>query len=100
MRRRFNQSLLPKEPPKVEKKKQPKHTTPFNKWFCKFLHENNLTVKAFCDISQSNYNTAQCWKYRNKPIIHGQIEIAKAMEKLGLGEYPDLIHLVKGICRK
>ncbi len=100
MRRRFNQSLLPKEPPKVHKPEYQKHKNVFNKWFCKLLDDNNLTVKEFCALSESNFNTAVCWKYRNKPIIHGQIEIAKAMEKLGLGEYPDLIHLVKYKCSR
>tara|TARA_A100001011_G_scaffold203903_1_gene212195 strand:- start:317 stop:619 length:303 start_codon:yes stop_codon:yes gene_type:complete len=100
MRRKFNQSLLPKEPPKVHKPEYVQYKNVFNKWFCKLLHDNNLTVKEFCALSQSNYNTAICWKKRNKPHLYGQIEIAKAMEKLGLGEYPDLIHLVKAICRK
>ena len=63
------------------------------------LLENNLTLKRFCEISDSNYNTASCWQRRNEPRIHGKIEIARAMEKLGLGEYSENLKTIKKICK-
>ncbi len=99
MRRRFNQNLLPKEPPpKGECMKTKNIGTPFQRWFRGMLKEHNVTLKDFCRISGAKYQTASCWRYKNEPRTHGQMDIAWGFYMLGAGTYEELYKHIKGIC--
>lgn len=102
MRRRFNQSLLPKEPPPPEKKtRQPLEVrTAFNKWFKEMLSKNNITLKEFCVIAGCNYNTASQWQRKHNPQLHGQMDIAWGMEQIGQGEYKSNLQMIKRLCKR
>lgn len=100
MRRRFNQNILPSEPPPKSKWMGKNIGSPFNRWFRSILSDNNITMKEFCNISGCIYGTAVGWRYKNEPRIHGKIEIAKGLEKCGLGQYPQLLETIKKLCKR
>ena len=63
-----------------------------------FLYaEDSIPKWTEDEVAQTVKQLWQDYNPRKEPL---NVKIAKAMEKLGLGEYPDLIHLVKAICRK
>lgn len=100
MRRRFNQALLPKEPPKRgENLPKPKPIgSVFNRWFRAKLEENGITIAYFCRVSNQPYATARGWLARCNPHVWGQCRIAEAFEKLGIGEYNDLRETIRALC--
>ena len=102
MRRRFNQALLPKEPPKRgENLPKPKPIgSTFNQWFRHKLEESGATVPDFSRVSGQPYSTVRDWLYRCNPRVWGQCRIAEAFEKLGFGKYEDLRETIRVLCGK
>ena len=98
MRRRFNIDLCPKSPPKGDWRTK-NQGSEFNQWFRGILKQHKIKMKYFCAISGSNYQTAMGWRYKSNPHIHGKIEIAKGLEKLGVGKFAELLKIIKSKCR-
>jgi len=102
MRRRFNQALLPKHPPKRgEPLKKPEPVgSPFNQWFRSVLKDLELDAAKFSRISGQPYPTIRGWMHRHDPQNWGQCRIARAFEKLGLGQYADVRKKIERLCAK
>ena len=99
MRRRFNIDLLPTKPPEKNAHRGKNIGSPFNRWFRAKTKEANVKNKAFAALIGEPYSTIMTWRYKCDPKIWGQCRIAEGLEKLGLGEYTDLLAEIKRLCR-
>ena len=100
MRRRFNQAILPKHPPKKGQplKKPEPIGSPFNQWFRATLEQLDLDAARFSRVSGQPYATVRGWMHRHNPQCWGQCRIARAFEKLGIGKYTDLRSKIEKLC--
>ena len=99
MRRSFNINLLPTKPPEKNAHRGKNIGSPFNRWFRAKLEEVSIENKAFASLIGEPYSTIMTWHRRCDPIVWGQCRIAEGFEKLGLGEYADLLAEIKRLCR-
>ena len=99
MRRRFNQTLLPKEPPKKNMWIGKHIGSPFNRWFRAKIKEAKVTNRRFSELIDEPYDTIMTWRYRCDPHVWGQCRIAEGLEALKLGEYDAIRAEIKRLCR-
>ncbi|MEC7616925.1 MAG: hypothetical protein VX313_06155 [Bacteroidota bacterium] len=100
MRRRFNQDLLPKHPPKPHTTYGKNTGSKFNRWFRDKLKEHNLQILQFAELAECNYATVIGWRYRNDPQCYGRVRVAKVFSDLENSDYDTMLKEVKKLCGK
>ena len=101
MRRGFDRSILPTQPPpKGERYAGVDRGSRFNTWFRERLDEAGVTNKRFAEIINQPYRTVMCWRKRSDPRPWTQKTIAKGLASLGLGEYEEIREEIAKSCRR
>jgi predicted transcriptional regulator len=101
MRRGFDRSILPTEPPpKGERYAGVDKGSRFNTWFREKLEEAGVTNKRFAEITGEPYRTVMCWRKRSDPRFWGQCRIAEGLAELGIGEYEEIRKEIARLCRR
>ena len=101
MRRGFDRSILPTQPPpKGERYAGVDKGSRFNTWFRERLDEAGVTNKRFAEIIKQPYRTVMCWRKRSDPRPWTQKTIAKGLASLGLGEYEEIREEIAELCRR
>ena len=99
MRRQFNRSILPKEPPKKGKNYK-KHIggSPFNKWFREAIDKTGLTIDEFATFSKIPDGSIRRWRKLGDPRKHNQLKLARELTRLGLDTYDNISSTILRLC--